>query len=107
AVSRALTAFADTVPDGAAIALFVDNTSALAGVRRQYSHSYAMNSAAGEYRRVVTQHELLVSAAYVRTDQNPADAPSRAWGLEERMTGDVVKGKGEPYGVNMKSLLRE
>ena len=61
---------------GCDVHLRVDNTSALAGIKRQYSHAWALNERLGKLAPWLQQLRH-VTVDYVATKQNWADAPSR------------------------------
>ncbi|KAK7199373.1 hypothetical protein NESM_000910700 [Novymonas esmeraldas] len=76
AITMALSELRPRFPPGCNIHLHVDNTSALASVERRRARSYAVNE---ELHRLLPYlDEYQVTASYIASAANPADAPSRA-----------------------------
>jgi hypothetical protein len=77
AVHEALAAFSTHLQDSV-LHLHVDNTAAKAGVARNYSPSFAVNNELGKVARAVASlHATISDISYVRSEDNPADHPSR------------------------------
>ncbi|KAK7201326.1 hypothetical protein NESM_000194800 [Novymonas esmeraldas] len=76
AIAMAFSELRHRFPPRSKIHLYVDNTSALASVRQHRARSYAVNE---ELHRLLPYLEQFdVTASYIASADNPADAPSRA-----------------------------
>lgn len=77
AVALALSAFDPRFVPGTTLSLKVDNTSAEAAVNRGMSQSEGVSSALAEVLAARKRSDIAVTAEYVNTSENVADAVSR------------------------------
>jgi ribonuclease HI len=83
---------------GADVHVLVDNTSALAGIKRGYSAAYAINNRLGELAELTSELRIL-SVDYVASEDNWADAPSRGHALQ---LSSPLRGRGV-YARNVRA----
>jgi len=83
AVSEAIRACADIIRGGHLL-LLVDNTSTRATLHRGSAHAYLLNAAIGEAVSGLLPRQSC-KVAYIATNANPADAPSRGKHAEEQL----------------------
>jgi hypothetical protein len=85
AVDLALNSFADllhSLPD-TKLSIVVDNTSTLAGLRRGTARAPLVNLAlVPAIEKLTAQNQFAIALRYVKSKENPADAPSRQQELD-------------------------
>lgn len=74
AIRCAFAALRPSLVRGAHISLHIDNTSALAALRRGFARSYALNN---EITTALRNLPYRIHAGYIKSSDNPADMPSR------------------------------
>lgn len=74
AIHCAFAALRPSLQEGAHIALHIDNTSALAALRRGFARSHALNS---EITTALKRLPYRIHSRYIKSGDNPADMPSR------------------------------
>ena len=98
AVKETLTA---GVPRGAAVRLLVDNTSVLYSLKKERSRRFFLNrileSIVGEWR--------ILGVEYIRSADNPADAPSRGQKVNDQLLVEALTGLEKGCPKENKSLL--
>ena len=82
AVRLALEKFSAHCPRGTCLDVFVDNTSCQAALNRRISKSEGVSMELRELLRLTEEKGICVKAAYISTDENPADAVSRGKEIE-------------------------
>lgn len=75
AIAVALSELQDVIPPRSLIHVHIDNTSALASVQRCFSKSAAITAELHRLLPLADRYEL--TSSYIRSAENPADAPSR------------------------------
>ena len=88
---------------GRPVRLFIDNTTAIATVKRGYGRSFALNVA-----ERVLQHVGIAfqSVDYVKSADNPSDAPSRGRSLDQHLVARVVQQLASAQGGGLESRRR-
>jgi hypothetical protein len=90
ALRRGLDAFAHTIRDARCLHVRVDNTTTLYTMRRGTSRSADLASIVALAQTSLRGLDIPTDVAYIRSAENPADAPSR--GREAVSTGPTVAG---------------
>ena len=96
AVRLALEKFSAHCPRGTCLDVFVDNTSCQAALNRRISKSEGVSMELREVLRLTEEKGICVKAAYISTDENPADAVSRGKEVEKEKV-ETYRGTIEKY----------